>query len=72
MHKTILLENEIDFLITLLARTRIFIPDNIFYASYEKIVAIAGAGGIESKVIEMLVRWGIKRFRIADMDKFEF
>jgi len=63
--------NEQEFLAGLSERTRIFIPDDVFYASCDKTVAIPGAGGIGGMVIEMLARWGIKRFRIADKDKFE-
>jgi molybdopterin/thiamine biosynthesis adenylyltransferase len=63
--------NEREFLAGLSERTRILIPDDVFYASCDKTVAIPGAGGIGGMVIEMLARWGIKRFRIADKDKFE-
>lgn len=67
----LMLKDESEFLNGLSDRTRIFIPDNIFYASCNKTIAIAGAGGIGGLVIELLARWGIKKFRIADMDKFE-
>lgn len=63
--------NEHKFLAGLSERTRIYIPDEIFYKSCDRTIAIAGAGGIGGMVIELLARWGIKRFRIADMDKFE-
>lgn len=64
-------KNEREFLAGLSERTRIFIPDDVFYASCDKTVAIPGAGGVGGMVIEMLARWGIKRFRVADKDKFE-
>ena len=64
-------KNEREFLAGLSERTRILIPDDIFYASCDKTVAVAGVGGIGCLVIEMLARWGIKRFRLADKDKFE-
>ena len=64
--------NEREFLAGLSERTRILIPDDdVFYASCDKTVAVAGVGGIGCMVIEMLARWGIKRFRLADSDKFE-
>src|SRR5512135_1775400 len=64
-------KNDQEFLAGLSERTRIMIPDEVFYASCDKTVAIAGAGGIGGMVVEMLARWGIKRFRVADSDKFE-
>jgi molybdopterin/thiamine biosynthesis adenylyltransferase len=63
--------NEREFLAGLSERTRIFIPDDVFYASCDKTVAIPGVGGIGCMVIEMLARWGIKRFRVLDKDKYE-
>jgi molybdopterin/thiamine biosynthesis adenylyltransferase len=68
---TMLPKNEREFLAGLSERTRIMIPDDVFYASCDKTVAIAGAGGVGGMVIEMLARWGIRRFRVADSDKFE-
>ena len=64
-------KSELEFLAGLSERTRIMIPDDVFYASCDKTVAIGGAGGVGGMVIEMLARWGIKRFRVADSDKFE-
>ena len=34
-------------------------------------VAISGLGGVGAITAELLARWGIKRFRLLDMDKYE-
>jgi len=34
-------------------------------------IAIAGLGGVGAITAELLVRWGIKRFRLFDKDKYE-
>ena len=55
----------------MLERTALFYP----MASLEKIrnteVAIAGLGGVGAIAAELLARWGIKRFRLLDKDRYD-
>jgi len=37
----------------------------------ESTVAIAGFGGVGAITAELLARWGVKRFRLLDKDKYE-
>ncbi|MGQ9661115.1 MAG: HesA/MoeB/ThiF family protein [Kiritimatiellia bacterium] len=59
------------FIADLSERTRLFVPEDVYKKSCESTVAIAGAGGVGGLVIELLARWGIRRFRLADGDRFE-
>lgn len=34
-------------------------------------VAVAGLGGVGAVTAELLARWGVKRFRLMDMDRYE-
>ena len=35
------------------------------------LVAIVGLGGVGAITAELLARWGVKRFRLLDMDRYE-
>ena len=64
-------EGDREFLAAISVRTRMLIPDDVYYASCRKTVAVAGMGGIGGLVVELLARWGIKAFRLVDKDRFE-
>ena len=34
-------------------------------------MAVAGMGGVGAITVELLARWGVKKFRLLDMDKYE-
>lgn len=36
-----------------------------------KTIAIAGIGGVGAIAVELIARWGIKKFRLLDMDKYD-
>ena len=38
----------------------------------ESTIAIAGLGGVGAITAELLARWGVKKFRLLDKDKYEF
>ena len=63
--------NEEEFILKMQERTRVYIPEDELNKIHRSTVAIMGCGGIGGTAVEMLARWGIKRFRLVDKDKFE-
>jgi len=59
------------FLSELLSRSRLFLSQEELQIISDKTIAQAGFGGVGALVIELLARWGIKRFRLLDMDRYE-
>ncbi|WP_432821247.1 HesA/MoeB/ThiF family protein [Trichloromonas sp.] len=63
--------NEQEYIHGMLTRTGLFMDQ----ASLEKVrnttFAIAGIGGVGAITAELLARWGVKKFRLLDMDKYE-
>lgn len=55
----------------MLDRTRYFFSEDELDKLKNATVAIVGVGASGSMVAELLARWGLKRFRLLDMDKYE-
>jgi molybdopterin/thiamine biosynthesis adenylyltransferase len=55
----------------MLDRTRHFFSEAELNTLKTATVAIVGVGASGSMVAELLARWGFKRFRLLDMDKYE-
>jgi molybdopterin/thiamine biosynthesis adenylyltransferase len=55
----------------MLERTALFYPRDTLEKVKNTIVAIAGLGGVGAIVVELMARWGIKRFRLLDKDRYD-
>jgi len=55
----------------MLERTALYFDKNELNKITEMTVAIAGLGGVGAITAELLARWGIKSFRLLDMDRYE-
>ncbi len=55
----------------MLTRTRLFIDEEASEKVRNATFAIAGMGGVGAITVELLARWGVKKFRLLDMDKYE-
>lgn len=55
----------------MLERTALFYPQEILENVRNTVVSIAGFGGVGAITAELLARWGIKRFRLLDKDRYE-
>ncbi|MDO3379725.1 ThiF family adenylyltransferase [Geoalkalibacter halelectricus] len=55
----------------MLTRTRLFIDEEPIQTVRNTPVAIAGMGGVGSITVDLLARWGVKKFRLLDLDKYE-
>lgn len=64
-------ENETEFIKGMLEKSSLFLLDEDMDKIQNTTVAHAGFGGIGALVLELLTRWGIKKFRLLDMDKYE-
>ena len=64
-------DQEREYVTGMLSRTRLFFDQ----ASIDKVrnttFAISGLGGVGAITAELLARWGVKRFRLLDMDRYE-
>lgn len=63
--------NEKDYIDGMLTRTRLFIDEESIQKVKNATFAIAGMGGVGAITVELLARWGVKKFRLLDMDKYE-
>lgn len=63
--------NEKDYIDGMLTRTRLFIDEDSIQKVKNATFAIAGMGGVGAITVELLARWGVKKFRLLDMDKYE-
>lgn len=55
----------------MLTRTRLFIDEESIQKVKNATFAIAGMGGVGAITVELLARWGARKFRLLDMDKYE-
>ncbi len=55
----------------MLERTRIFYPDEMIDKVRNSIIAISGLGGVGAITAELFARWGVKKFRLLDKDKYD-
>lgn len=63
--------NEKDYIDGMLTRTRLFIDEESIQKVKNATFAIAGMGGVGAITVELLARWGARKFRLLDMDKYE-
>ena len=63
--------NEKEYLEGMLQRTSLYFTKGDLEVVKNSVVAIAGLGGVGAITAELLARWGIKRFRLLDMDRYE-
>jgi molybdopterin/thiamine biosynthesis adenylyltransferase len=59
------------FLKEMVERTAMFFSDHDLGKIESTTIAIAGFGGVGAIVLELLVRLGVMRFRLMDMDRYE-
>jgi tRNA A37 threonylcarbamoyladenosine dehydratase len=59
------------YLAGMLERTGLFYPKETLDRVQNTVVAIAGFGGVGAITAELLARWGIKRFRLLDKDRYD-
>jgi molybdopterin/thiamine biosynthesis adenylyltransferase len=60
-----------EYLKGMLERTLLFYPTEKVERVRDAIVAIAGFGGVGAITAELLARWGVKKFRLLDKDRYE-
>lgn len=60
-----------DLIQGMLDRTRLYFSLSEIDRIRDTIFAIAGLGGVGAITVELLARWGVKRFRLLDMDRYE-
>ncbi len=65
------MKNEQDYVNGMLSRTRLFFSEADCDKVRNATFAIAGMGGVGAITVELLARWGVKKFRLLDMDKYE-
>jgi molybdopterin/thiamine biosynthesis adenylyltransferase len=65
------LPDEAAYVKGMLDRTRYFFSENELSKITNATVAVVGVGASGSMVAELLARWGVGRFRLLDMDKYE-
>lgn len=63
--------NEQDYVNGMLTRTGLYFKPEALEKVKNTTMAIAGIGGVGAITVELLARWGVKRFRLLDMDKYE-
>jgi tRNA A37 threonylcarbamoyladenosine dehydratase len=63
--------NEPQYISDMLDRTHRALPPELVDRVRETPFAIAGLGGVGAITAELLARWGVKRFRLLDMDRYE-
>jgi len=64
-------EDESQYLKSMLQRTGLFLSEEDIDKVRGTTFAIAGLGGVGAITAELLARWGVKRFRLLDMDRYE-
>ena len=66
-----MVNEESTFLEGLTERTRMFLSESDLDKIRNQVIAQAGFGGIGSIVLELMVRLGVMKFRLLDMDKYD-
>ncbi|PID78161.1 MAG: hypothetical protein CSB21_01670 [Deltaproteobacteria bacterium] len=56
----------------MLDRTSMFMDDESMEKIKNTIFAISGLGGVGAITAELLARWGVKKFRLLDMDRYDY
>ncbi len=55
----------------MLERTLLFYPPELVDRVRNTVVSIAGFGGVGAITAELLARWGVRKFRLLDKDRYE-
>lgn len=63
--------NEQEYIQGMLNRTGLFFSDTDLELIRNTTFAIAGLGGVGAITVELLARWGVKKFRLLDMDCYD-
>lgn len=63
--------SETDYINKILEKSLTFFSDKEIEKIRNTTIAQAGFGGVGALATELLARWGIKKFRLLDMDKYE-
>lgn len=63
--------NEQEYVKGMLTRTCLYFSEAAADRVRNATMAIAGMGGVGAITVELLARWGVKKFRLLDMDKYE-
>jgi len=63
--------DEESYISGMLDRTLLFYDRNAIEKVRNTVFAISGLGGVGAITAELLARWGVKRFRLLDKDKYE-
>jgi molybdopterin/thiamine biosynthesis adenylyltransferase len=63
--------DEKKYLEGMLHRTGLYFSKEDLETVKNSVVAIAGLGGVGAITAELMARWGVKRFRLLDMDRYE-
>lgn len=66
-----ILKNETDFVGAMVQKSLAFVGPEDMKKIQETTIAQAGFGGIGAFILELLARWGIKKFKLLDMDRYE-
>ncbi len=63
--------NEQEYVQGMLTRTGLYFKPEALEKVKNATMAVAGMGGVGAITVELLARWGVKKFRLLDMDKYE-
>ena len=63
--------NEQEYVQGMLTRTGLYFKPEALEKVKNSTMAVAGMGGVGAITVELLARWGVKKFRLLDMDKYE-
>ena len=63
--------DEKKYITSMLNRSALFFTQSELDKLINSTFAIAGLGGVGAITAELLVRWGVKKFRLLDMDQYE-
>lgn len=63
--------NESEYVKGMLARTSLFFDEASIEKVRNTVFAISGLGGVGAITAELLARWGVKKFRLLDMDTYD-
>ncbi|MCJ7616404.1 MAG: ThiF family adenylyltransferase [Desulfobacterales bacterium] len=67
----LLIMNEQEYITSMLNRSALFFTQAELDKVRNSTFAIAGLGGVGAITAELLARWGVKKFRLLDMDQYE-
>lgn len=63
--------DQMSYVHQMLERTRRHMDEASMARICTTVFAVAGLGGVGAVTVELLARWGVRRFRLLDMDRYE-